>query len=160
MSAPAATPVIASITAPVTAPVTRPATAPSACPCRNGSDLTTPHTAYAACCGRYHAGALLGLAPTAEALMRSRYSAFVLDLTDYLLATWHVSTRPVDVEPNPVGLKWLGLEVRAAHSQDADHASVEFVARSKLAGRAQRLHETSRFTREGGRWFYVDGVQR
>ena len=92
--------------------------------------------------------------------MRSRYSAFVLDLTDYLLATWHVSTRPQDVEANPVGLKWLGLEFKAAHSTDADHASVEFVARSKLGGRAQRLHETSRFTREDGRWFYVDGVQR
>ena len=92
--------------------------------------------------------------------MRSRYSAFVFDLTQYLLATWHVSTRPVDLEVNPVGLRWLGLEVKATHSQDVDHASVEFVARSKLGGRAQRLHETSQFVREDGRWFYVDGVQR
>ena len=92
--------------------------------------------------------------------MRSRYSAHVLDLTDYLRATWHVSTRPATVEPNPPGLKWLGLEVRQHTVQGADHASVEFVARSKLGGRAQRLHETSRFVREDGRWFYVDGDLR
>jgi SEC-C motif-containing protein len=112
------------------------------------------------CCGRYHTGPLHLLAPTAEALMRSRYSAYVLDLTDYLRATWHASTRPVAIEPNPPGLKWLGLGVRQHRVRDADHASVEFVARSKLGGRAQRLHETSRFVREGGRWFYVDGDLR
>ncbi|MBT9528170.1 MAG: hypothetical protein IV105_23175, partial [Rhizobacter sp.] len=67
---------------------------------------------YAACCGRYHAGPQHLLAPDAEALMRSRYSAFVRDLTDYLLATWHASTRPPALEPNPEGLRWLGLEVR------------------------------------------------
>lgn len=115
---------------------------------------------YAACCGRYHAGPQHLLAPDAEALMRSRYSAFVRDLTDYLLATWHASTRPQALEPNPEGLRWLGLEVRRHRVQDADHATVEFVARSKLGGRAQRLHETSRFVREGGRWFYVDGEMR
>ena len=92
--------------------------------------------------------------------MRSRYSAFVRNLTDYLLATWHTSTRPSALEPNPEGLRWLGLEVRQHRVQDADHATVEFVARSKLGGRAQRLHETSRFVREGGRWFYVDGEMR
>lgn len=92
--------------------------------------------------------------------MRSRYSAYVLDLTDYLRDTWHASTRPTVIEPNPPGLKWLGLEVRQHTLQDADHASVEFVARSKLGGRAQRLHETSRFVREDGRWFYVDGDLR
>ena len=89
--------------------------------------------------------------------MRSRYSAFVLDLSDYLLATWHASTRPVRLDPNEAGLKWLGLEVRRHTLVDADHAMVEFIARSKLAGRAQRLHELSRFVREDGRWFYVDG---
>ena len=92
--------------------------------------------------------------------MRSRYSAFVLDRLDYLLATWHASTRPHQLEPNPAGLKWLGLEVRNHDAIDADHASVEFVARSKLGGRAQRLHELSRFVREDGRWFYVDGEAR
>ena len=127
------------------------------CPCRSPEDATHQATHYAACCARYHAGPLHLLAPDAEALMRSRYSAFVLDLSDYLLATWHPRTRPAAVEPNPVGLRWLGLELRRHEQQDAHHASVEFVARSKLGGRAQRLHETSRFVREDGRWFYLDG---
>jgi SEC-C motif domain protein len=125
------------------------------CPC--GAPSARP---CADCCAPFHAGPLHLLAPTAEALMRSRYSAYVLDLTGYLRATWHPSTRPAVIEPNPPGLKWLGLTVRQHTLQDADHASVEFVARSKLGGRAQRLHETSRFVREGGRWFYVDGDLR
>ncbi len=89
--------------------------------------------------------------------MRSRYSAFVRGDADYLLATWHPGTRPAAIEADPPGLKWLGLDVRRHEVQDADHATVEFVARSKLGGRAHRLHETSRFVREDGRWFYVDG---
>jgi SEC-C motif-containing protein len=92
--------------------------------------------------------------------MRSRYSAYVLGLADYLLATWHPSTRPDGLEPDPSGLKWLGLELRRHEQQDADHATVSFVARSKLGGRAHRLQETSRFVREGGRWYYVDGDVR
>lgn len=124
------------------------------CPCRDSADPL----AYEACCGRYHAGPLTGLAPDAPSLMRSRYSAFVLDRLDYLLATWHPSTRPASLDPNPAGLKWLGLELRACSTEDADHAQVEFVARSKLGGRAQRLREVSRFVREEGRWFYLDGT--
>ena len=120
------------------------------CPC----GLPRP---YDDCCARYHAGALHLQAPTAEALMRSRYSAFAKALPDYLLATWHTSTRPSTLEPDPPGLHWLGLEVRRHEQQDADHATVEFVARNKLGGRAQRLKETSRFVREAGRWFYVEG---
>ena len=113
--------------------------------------------AYAACCGRWHAGPQHLQAPTAEDLMRSRYSAYVHDLPDYLRATWHPSTRPAALAPNPPGLRWLGLELRRHTVQDADHATVDFVARSKLGGRAERLHEISRFVREGGQWFYVDG---
>ena len=124
------------------------------CPCRAERDALP----RAACCGRYHAGPLHLLAPDAEALMRSRYSAFVLGLTGYLRDTWHASTRPALVEPDPPGMKWLGLEVRRHTVQDAGHASVEFIARSKLGGRAHRLVETSRFVREDGRWFYLDGV--
>jgi SEC-C motif-containing protein len=120
------------------------------CPCG------LPHP-YADCCGRYHAGALHLQAPHAEALMRSRYSAYVLRLPDYLLATWHASSRPTTLEPDPADLKWLGLDVRRYAVADADHATVEFVARSKLGGRAHRLHELSRFVREDGRWYYVDG---
>lgn len=89
--------------------------------------------------------------------MRSRYSAFVLDRRDYLLATWHASTRPAALPAPEPGLRWLGLQVSSAQCIDDDHAVVAFVARSKLGGRAQRLQESSRFVREGGRWFYVDG---
>lgn len=92
--------------------------------------------------------------------MRSRYSAFVLDLREYLLASWHASTRPALLEPPEPGLRWLGLEVKRASLHDADHGTVEFVARSKLGGRAHRLHEVSRFVREDGRWYYVDGELR
>lgn len=92
--------------------------------------------------------------------MRSRYSAFVLDELDYLLATWHPSTRPGSLAPNRLGSTWLGLEVRRHTVIDAEHATVEFVARHKLGGRAERLHEISRFVREEGRWFYVDGETR
>ena len=124
---------------------------PLPCPCGQA-------TAYAACCGRWHDGPLQGLAPNAAALMRSRYSAFVLEHADYLLATWHPSKRPARLEFE-AGLRWLGLTVQRCLQQDEDHATVQFVARSKLAGRASRLVETSRFVRETGRWWYVDGDQ-
>ena len=96
-------------------------------------------------------------APDAPALMRSRYSAYVMGLDDYLLATWHPSTRPAAPLALEPCVKWLGLDLRRSAVQDAHHATVEFVARSKLGGRATRLHETSRFVREDGQWFYVDG---
>ena len=87
--------------------------------------------------------------------MRSRYCAYVLHDVDYLLASWHPSSRPA-AAPFETGLKWLGLEVRRSQT-DGEHATVEFIARSKLCGRAHRLHETSRFVREAGRWYYVEG---
>lgn len=111
--------------------------------------------AYEACCGRCHAGTP---AANAEALMRSRYSAYVLGLEPYLLATWHPSTRPasLDLAATPAP-KWLGLEVKRHEATGPDAARVEFVARYKVGGRAHRLHEVSRFVREEGRWFYLDG---
>ncbi len=89
--------------------------------------------------------------------MRSRYSAYVLGLADYLRATWAPETCPATLDPDPPGLRWLGLELRQHRVIDAEHAEVEFVARSKLGGRALRLHETSCFERRDGRWLYVDG---
>lgn len=90
--------------------------------------------------------------------MRSRYSAYVLGLEGYLLATWHPSTRPpaLDLasEPQP---KWLGLEVKV-QTEAGDRATVEFVARYRVGGRAQRLHEISRFVREDGGWYYLDAI--
>lgn len=133
-----------------------------ACPCGG--------TSFAACCGPYLAGS--AVPPTAEALMRSRYSAFTLKDEAYLRATWHPSTVPNeplfdDKEP----IRWLGLEVKstlrlrqrkANLPDDPDRDTVEFVARYKVGGRAHRLHEVSRFVREAApdgqmRWYYLDG---
>ena len=111
---------------------------------------------FARCCGLYLSDFDRRPAPDAHALMRSRYCAFVLQDGPYLLATWHASQRPGSLDFEP-GVKWLGLEVRAHEVLDADHAVVEFVARSRHGGRAQRLHERSRFLRGDGRWFYFDG---
>jgi SEC-C motif-containing protein len=94
-------------------------------------------------------------APDPESLMRSRYSAFVKDVRSYLRDTWHASERPPVIEAPEPGLSWLGLEVRRSAMQGEDRGTVEFVARSKLGGRAHRLHEVSEFVREGGRWFYL-----
>lgn len=132
---------------------TLPSPGTDACPCGSGQ-------AYAGCCGRWHAGALHLEAPSPEALMRSRYGAYVLGLDGYLLDTWHPDTRPAALEPRPPGLRWLGLELRAERLLDANHGTVEFVARSKLDGRAHRLHELSLFERVGGRWWYVRALDR
>jgi SEC-C motif-containing protein len=119
-----------------------------ACPCGSGHQLE-------ACCGRHHSGVS---APDAEALMRSRYTAYVLGDAAYLLATWHASTRPqtlkLDETPGP---KWLGLQVKRFETTGTDSAIVEFIARRRIGGRAQRMHEISRFVREDGRWYYVGG---
>jgi SEC-C motif-containing protein len=130
----------------------------AACPCGRADARGRP-LAYAACCGRFIGSFDSAPAPDAESLMRSRYSAFVLERADYLLATWHTSRRPASIEFD-AGVKWLGLEVRQHHVPDATHAEVEFVARQKSPGSpAVRLHERSRFVREVGRWYYVDGDQ-
>ncbi len=90
--------------------------------------------------------------------MRSRYSAYALGREPYLLATWHASMRPAELRlSDDVATRWIGLEVKRHEVQDDGHAIVEFLARYKINGRAHRLHETSRFVREDGRWFYVDG---
>jgi SEC-C motif-containing protein len=115
--------------------------------------------AYADCCSRFVDHFNDVPAPDAEHLMRSRYSSFVLEQADYLLATWHSSTRPASLDFD-AGAKWLGLEVRGHKVTGTDAAEVEFVARYRLDSRAVRLHERSRFVREDGRWFYVDGDQR
>ncbi len=120
-----------------------------ACPCSGERQ-------YGECCRPYHEGTA---APDAQTLMRSRYSAYVLQLTDYLLRTWHVSTRPADLAlgetPQP---EWLGLSIKRHVAIDSDHATVEFVARHRIVGRQHRLHEISRFVREDGVWYYVDGT--
>ena len=104
------------------------------CPCGSGRLLE-------ACCGQFHSGER---APDAEILMRSRYSAYVLGLEDYLQATWHPDNRPatleLDATPRP---RWLGLAIKAHTPLDEHHATVEFIARYKLNGRAFKLHEVA-----------------
>jgi SEC-C motif-containing protein len=132
-------------------------TAPADPPCPCGRlDARGKPLPFARCCGPYLADFAHTPAPDAQALMRSRYSAFVREDAAYLLATWHPSQRPAQIPFEP-GTRWLGLEVRMHRQLDASHAEVEFVARSRHAGRAHRLHERSRFVCEDGRWFYVDG---
>ena len=133
-------------------------TALLACPCGRTTDKKRP-VPFDDCCGRYVDHFNTTPAPDAEHLMRSRYSAFVHKRVDYLLATWHSSTRPASLDLD-AGTKWLGLEVREHQGTGADTAEVEFVARYRVDGRAVRTHERSRFVREDGRWFYVDGDQR
>lgn len=121
------------------------------CPCGSGK-------AYTACCGAFIDNG--ALPATAEQLMRSRYSAYVLTREDYLLRTWHESMRPGHLglqEDSPV--KWLGLKILHCEAGGAEdrEAIVEFVARFQVNGRAERLHEVSRFICEAGQWLYVDG---
>lgn len=124
------------------------------CPCGR-LDAKQQPLRYGYCCGQWLESSCP--APDAHLLMRSRYTAFVLERGKYLLQTWHASTRPVDVTFD-AGTKWLGLQVRAYRQIDETHAQVEFVARQRLAGRrALRLHECSRFVRESGVWYYLDG---
>ena len=121
------------------------------CPCRKVSE----GLAYECCCRPYHAGERRPA--TAEALMRSRFSAFARRDAAYLAATWHPSTRPaIDFPP---GLEWVRLRIVAAR-EDGDTATVEFVARGRNGGAPHELHEVSRFVREAGRWLYVDGMIR
>ena len=142
------------------------AAAATPCPCGSGAAL-------AGCCGCYLDHFDTSPAPDAEALMRSRYTAYTQRNEAYLRATWHPSTRPLDAIIDPdENLRWLGLEIKSAlrlrqrkvEPANPDEDFVEFVARFRVAGKGQRLHEVSRFLREpdpalGGapRWFYVDG---
>lgn len=125
--------------------MTRPVT--DACPCGGGP--------YASCCRPLHDGAA---AATAEALMRSRFSAFVLGLRPYLLRTWHPATRPGAVGPDD-GVVWRRLQIvdTARGAATDQEGVVEFRASYRGADGAGVLHERSRFVRADGRWVYLDG---
>lgn len=125
--------------------------AQSACFCGKG--------AYATCCARFISG--IAVPATAEQLMRSRYTAFALRNEAYLRSTWHPEMLPTEPVTADNDVKWFGLDI-LRHQHDADAATIEFVARFKVGGRAHRLHEVSRFVRQADatgvtRWYYVDG---
>jgi SEC-C motif-containing protein len=115
------------------------------CPCGLG-------LAYAECCGPAHHGTPPA---TAEALMRSRYTAFALGDTAYLMRSWDPATRPRAIEPDP-GLRWTGLDVLATSGGGMldSEGVVEFVAHYREGGRAGDMRERSRFVRRDGAWVY------
>lgn len=119
------------------------------CPCHSGNP-------YQNCCAPFHLG---DHAPTAEQLMRSRYSAYVLKLVDYLNNTWHLTTRPNDLTLESLhGMKWRGLTVINHQTIGATHATVTFEARYQIGQqKTQTMHETSYFVLEDGLWLYVGG---
>ena len=122
----------------------------SGCPCCSGR-------LFSACCAPYLARA--AIPSTAEALMRSRYTAYALADAAYLKSTWHPNTLPEHLNlSEQAGTKWLGLKIIRHEGVDENHAIVEFVARYKIHGKAHRLHEVSRFERIAGCWYYVDGA--
>lgn len=124
------------------------------CPCESGLD-------YSDCCESYHLGRQA--APTALALMRSRYGAYVLGLIEYLVDTTHPSTREKDLEANyrstAASIQWIGLEIGAVfQGRAADKlGKVEFRASYIQSGQRSVHHEKSRFKRYDGRWYYLDG---
>lgn len=109
---------------------------------------------YKDCCGRYLDED--EIPANAELLMRSRYTAYVLLREDYLLATWHPSTRPAALKLTKNSPQWIRLKVKNYQSIDTEHATVEFIAYYKIQGKAHPMHEISNFVRENGKWFYVD----
>ncbi|WP_338074702.1 YchJ family protein [Kineococcus vitellinus] len=116
------------------------------CPCGWGEPFED-------CCGRYLAGAD---APTAEALMRSRYTAFALGDVAHLLRTWDPATRPRELELDPQ-VRWRRLVVVATSGGGPfdDTGTVAFEAHHRREGRRGVQVEDSRFARSAGRWVYV-----
>ncbi|MFR9775681.1 YchJ family protein [Micromonospora sp. MS34] len=131
---------------------TRRSAAEERAPCPCGSGLP-----YGDCCRPIHQG--VSTAATAEALMRSRYTAFALGDADYLLRSWHSSTRPARLRLDP-GTRWTRLEVLGADRGGLFDATgtVAFRAHYREAGRPGTLDEHSRFVREDGRWVYLDAL--
>lgn len=117
------------------------------CPCAHGEP-------FEHCCGPI----LRGDKPAASALalMRSRYSAFATGDTDYLLASWHPSTRPEQLRIDP-GYTWVGLDILGSTGGGIfdSEGTVEFRAHYVHNGRPDELHQNSSFVRLDGRWFFL-----
>lgn len=121
-----------------------------ACYCGSGRDCAT-------CCLPYIQGQRT--APTAEALMRSRYTAFVLHAWDYLYATWHPSTRPKNIGEDSADIEWQGLQIfgKQQGRRGQKKGRVQFCARYLHHGETHSLSENSQFIYEQGRWWYLSG---
>lgn len=133
-----------------------PDTAPCPCGrCEPAAKRQPRPVAFGNCCAPLLRGQQA--AADAQALMRSRYSAYVLGDLAYLRSSWHPSTCPPDLSLDD-DVQWLGLKIERYHPTSATEAEVVFVARYRHKGRAYRLHEHSRFVREQGRWLYLDAI--
>lgn len=113
---------------------------------------------YTACCGKYHNGE--AYPATAQALMRSRFSAYALRNVDYLLATWDAGKRPAAIDFSKETAQWQKLVI-VGSKKGGTHDStgiVEFKAYYLQDGEACFMHEISRFVKLGSRWQYLDGV--
>lgn len=120
------------------------------CPC--GSNIP-----YSLCCQKYLENGKY--TTNAEILMRSRYTAYVMSNEAYLLATWHILTRPKNLALNKnKQLKWIKLEIKNYQILDDNHATVEFIAYYKINGKMHKMHEISQFIKENDQWFYVKGT--
>ncbi len=128
-------------------------TAQSDCPCQSG-------LCYGQCCGLFLEAADNKTFPqTAEQLMRSRYSAYVLGYSQYLLNTWHPHYRPQKIDLPDSSQQWIGLKIKdtVKGSTQDDSGEVHFIARYKVNGKASRLEERSQFVKMAGQWFYTTG---
>ena len=119
------------------------------CPCHSGKEFNH-------CCRPYIEGQ--SNAPTAEALMRSRYVAYAQNNAEYILKTWHESTRP-EQDPTDEKVHWIGLQILRTEDgmENDERGLVEFRARCRIKGQSAGIDEASEFIKENGRWFYVDG---
>lgn len=119
-----------------------------ACPCGSGA-------AFALCCHRFLAGEALPQTPLE--LMRSRYTAYTCHNSRYIGQTWYPGSRPEGIIHIDPAIKWIRLEI-IRHQISQNDGLVEFIAHCKINGRAQKMHETSRFLKENGQWYYLDGL--
>lgn len=124
-------------------------TADNPCPCNSG-------LSYSSCCEPIIGGNKYAV--TAKALMRSRYTAYVVKDVDYLLKTWHISKRPAKMVSAEIP-GWYSLRiVRTEAGDESDtHGVVEFKARTVYKNKIRTFHEVSRFVKENNQWLYVDG---
>ena len=121
------------------------------CPCSSGIE-------YSSCCGRFIESNEIPETP--EQLMRSRYTAYVRKDDSYILDTWHTSTRPASLsDENNLPVKWVELKVINSRKpvENQTTGTVEFIARCKINGKAEKMHEVSEFIKEQGRWYYLQG---
>ncbi|MTH46300.1 YchJ family protein [Intestinirhabdus alba] len=128
---------------------------PHLCPCGSAVE-------YSLCCGPVVSGEQAAADPSR--LMRSRYSAFVMKNADHLIRSWHPACGAArfrdDIIAGFADTEWLGLSIFGQSTdEDGTTGYVSFVARFREKGRTGAIVERSRFLKEEGRWYYIDGTR-